>query len=193
MKPITRDDVLGREEYARTRADVRRRIIQLKARRRVPLGEHATLNFETRDTMLYQVHEMLHAEGSWKRPGAIEDEFEAYNPIVPAGGELSATLMLEYETEEERTVRLQELLGLDAHLWLHVRETPPVAARFDHAQVSPTRISSVQYVKWPLSPGQARLVATEGAVLRVVVDHPKLRAQAILSEETRRELAADLA
>ena len=193
MKPITRDDVLGREEYARTRADVRRRIIQLKARRRVPLGEHATLNFETRDTMLYQVHEMLHAEGSWKRPGAIEDEFEAYNPIVPAGGELSATLMLEYETEEERTVRLQELLGLDAHLWLHVGETPPVAARFDHAQVSPTRISSVQYVKWPLSPGQARLVATEGAVLRVVVDHPKLRAQAILSEETRRELAADLA
>jgi hypothetical protein len=193
MKPITRDDIVGREAYARTRADVRRRIIQLKARRRVPLGEHATLNFETRDTMLYQVHEMLHAEGSWERPGAIEDELEAYNPIVPAGGELSATLMLEYETEAERTVRLQELLGLDAHLWLHVGETPPVAARFDRAQVSPTRISSVQYVKWPLSPEQTRLVATEGTVLRVVIDHPSMHAQAVLSEETRRELAADLA
>ncbi|HQT94517.1 MAG: hypothetical protein B7Z68_00520 [Acidobacteria bacterium 21-70-11] len=113
--------------------------------------------------------------------------------FVPACGELSATLTLEYETEAARSVRLQELLGLDAHLWLHVGDTPPVAARFDHAQVSPTRISSVQYVKWPLTPEQARMVAAGGTVLRVVVDHPKLRAQAVLSEETRRELAADLA
>lgn len=114
------------------------------------------LLFETRDTMLYQVHEMLHAEGSWERPGAIEDELEAYNPIVPAGGELSATLMLEYDTEEERTVRLQELLGLDAHLWLHVGGAPPVAVRFDHAQVSPTRISSVCSTSSGRSPSSKR-------------------------------------
>jgi Protein of unknown function (DUF3501) len=192
MEPIRKDDILGGAEYERTRPDFRRRVIALKNRRRIAVGEHATLHFETRETMLYQVHEMLRAESSWERPGAIEDEIEAYNPLIPSGGELSATLMIEYETPEERAVRLTELLGLDEHLWLHIGNTRPVKAAFDSAQVSPTRISSVQYVKWPLSEEQAGLIKTAGTVLRVVIDHPTYRAQAVLGEETRNELAADL-
>jgi hypothetical protein len=192
MQPITSQEVLSKEEYALARSDVRRRIIALKAKRRVPVGDHATVHFETRDTMLYQVHEMLRAEDSWQRPGAVEDELEAYNPLIPAGGELSATLMLEYETAAERAHHLRELLGLDRHLWLQVGDTEPVAARFDDAQVSPTRISSVQYVRWPVDDQRSQLLHTDGTVVRVIIDHPRYRAQAVLAEETRREIAPDL-
>lgn len=192
MEPIRKQDVLGGAEYERTRPDFRRQVMALKNRRRVAIGEHATLHFETRETMLYQIHEMLRAESSWERPGAIEDELEAYNPLVPSGRELSATLMIEYATPKERATRLRELLGLDDHLWLYIGDTGPVKAAFDSAQVSPTRISSVQYVKWPVSEEQAELIKTAGTVLRVVIDHPCYDAQAVLGEETRSELAADL-
>jgi hypothetical protein len=192
MQPITSQEILSKEEYERARSDVRRRIIALKAKRRVPVGDHATVHFETRETMLYQVHEMLRAEDSWQRPGAVEDELEAYNPLIPAGGGLSATLMLEYETVAERAHHLRELLGLDRHLWLQVGETEPVAALFDDAQVSPTRISSVQYVKWPVDDERSRLMHIDGTVVRVIIDHPRYRAQAVLAEETRREIVADL-
>jgi hypothetical protein len=192
MKPITKADILGRDAYERARPELRRRIMVVKGKRRVPLGDHAIVHFESRDTMLYQVHEMLRAEGSWERPGAVEDELEAYNPIVPAGRTLSATLMLEYETPEGRAVRLAELVGLDRHLSLHVGDMAPAEAVFDRAQVSPTRISSVQYVRFPLTAEQAALVRASGTVLRLVADHPAYRAQAVLSEETRRKVAGDL-
>jgi hypothetical protein len=192
MKPITADEILTKDEYERTRPDIRRRIMTLKGRRRVPVGDHATLHFETRDTMLYQVHEMLRAEDSWQRPGAIPDELEAYNPLIPAGGELSATLMLEYETPEERAHHLQELLGIDRHVWLQVADTDPVLATFDHAQVSETRVSSVQYIKWPIDGERAQLLRADGTVVRVVIDHPHYAAQSVLSEETRKEIAGDL-
>jgi hypothetical protein len=192
MEMIRKEDVLGRADYERMRPDFRRRVMALKNKRRVPVGDHATLHFETRDTMLYQVHEMLRAEDSWDREGAVEDELAAYNPLIPGGGELSATLMLEYETPAERSHHLQALLGLDRHLWLHVGDSEPVAAVFDDAQVSPTRISSVQYVRWAVSGAQQRLLASDGTVVRIVIDHPHYQAQAVLGEETRKEIARDL-
>jgi len=192
MDEIRKDEILPRDEYERARPELRRRVMVLKDRRRIQLGAHATLHFETRETMLHQVHEMLRAEGSWERPGAIEAELAAYNPIVPSGRELSATLMLEYEDPAERAARLQELLGLDSRLWLHVGQEAPARAVFDRAQVSPTRISSVQYVRFPLTADQVRLVKTDGTVLRVVADDPAYCAQAVLGEETRKELARDL-
>jgi len=192
MQPIHKDEILDAHEYERTRPERRRRMIALKNRRRVAVGEHATFHFESRETMFYQVHEMLHAESSWNRPGAVEDELEAYNPLIPAGRELSATLMFEYETEEERADWLCRLVGIDDHVWLRVGDAPPVKAVLDNAQVSPTRISSVQYLKWPLSDEQIALIKTAGTVLRIVIDHPSYQAQAVLGEDTRSELASDL-
>jgi hypothetical protein len=192
MKPIEKSEILSKDEYERQRPDLRRRIMTVKGRRRVPLGDHATVHFESRDTMLYQVHEMLRAEDSWTRDGAIEDELDAYNPLIPSDGALSATLMIEYETPEERAHHLHGLLGIDRHLWLVVGDTEPVLARFDSAQVSPTRISSVQYVRWALDAEQIQRLGEEGTVVKVILDHPHYRSQAVLSEETRRELAGDL-
>ncbi len=192
MQPIRPEEVLTREEYERAREATRRRIMAMKERRRVALGDHATLHFENRETMLYQVHEMLRAEESWQRPGAVEGELAAYNPVVPGERELSATLMLEYDDPDERTARLRALAGLESHLWLYVGEGAPVAATFEAAPLSAPRISSVQYVKFRLTAEQARLVTVAGTALRVVVDHPAYRAHADLGEATRRELAGDL-
>lgn len=192
MEPIRPDEILSKEEYERSRPDFRRRIMAIKSRRRVAVGDHATLHFENRETMLYQVHEMLRVEDSWAREGAIEDELAAYNPLVPAGDELEATLMLSYETPEERTEWLSRLVGLESHVWLVVGDSDPVPAEFDHAQVSPTRVSAVQYLRWPIDPQRAAGLRTEGTVVRVVIDHPEYRAQSVLSEDTRRELAGDL-
>jgi hypothetical protein len=100
--------------------------------------------------------------------------------------------MLEYETAEQRARHLQELVGLDRHLWLQVGDTEPVAAVFDIAQVSPTKISSVQYLKWPIDGERAALLRNEGTVVRVGIDHPRYRSQSVLAEETRREIAGDL-
>ncbi len=193
MRPLRREEILSRDEYERLRPELRRRILVLKARRRVPLGDHATLHFETRDTMFYQVHEMLRAENSWTRPGAVEAELDAYNPLIPGEGELSATLMFEIDAPGERERTLAALVGIEDHLHLHIADTPPIRAVFDRAQVSPRRISSVQYVKFPLSRAQMERLRQEGTVIRVVLDHPAYRAQAVLGEETRRELEGDLA
>lgn len=192
MRPISRDDIMDKMAYEVARDSFRRRIMAAKNSRRVTVGGHATFHFETRDTMLYQVHEMLRAEDSWERPGAIEDELDAYNPLIPSAGELSATLMLEYESAAERDHWLRELLGLEDHVWLQVGDSGRIGARFDEAQVSPERISSVQYLRFPVDEASRRDLEAEGTPVRVILDHPALSAQAVVGEETRRQLAADL-
>ncbi len=191
-RTITREQILAPEEYERQRDAIRRRVMALKRRRRVPCGEHAMFHFECRETMLYQIHEMLRVEGSWHRPGAIEEELEAYNPLIPGGRELVATLMFEYETPEERNEHLTRLTGIERHVWLQVGDAPVIRAEIDRAQVSETRISSVQYVRWPLDDRSIALLRVPGTVVRVGIDHPHDTATAVIGEETRRELASDL-
>ena len=96
-------------------------------------------------------------------------------------------------TRHRKFARLARLLGLEQHLWLEIGGLPPLAASFDAAQIATTRISSVQYVRWRLADDHAALVRQPGTALRVAVDHPEYAAVAVLSEETRAELAADLA
>jgi len=192
MRPIAAGEILSKEEYERRRPEIRRNVMNLKARRRVPLGDNATVHFETRDTMYYQVHEMLRAEDSWQRPGAVEDELDAYNPLIPQGGALKATLMFEYQETEERSRCLEELRGVERHLWLEIGDSEPVLAVFDEVRVRPARISAVQYMIWPIDEHRLGLLQNDGAVVKIRVDHPKYRAVTVLGEETRREIAGDL-
>jgi len=191
MRPIVRSEIRSREEYERTRDEFRRGVMVRKARRRVLLGEHCSIHFEDRETMLYQVHEMLRVEGSWSRPGAVEDELEAYNPLIPRAGQLSATAMFEYETPEERATILPRLVGIDRHLHMQIGDRPPIRGVFDGNQIDERKISSVQYVTWTLDPATRARLKEEGTVVRIVVDHPCYRAQAVLSEETRRAIMND--
>jgi hypothetical protein len=191
VKPLTKDDILSADAYERERLDLRRRVMRIKDQRRVLLGDHCSLHFECRETLGYQVHEMLRAERSWNRPGAVEGELEAYNPLVPVAGELSATVMFECDDEEERRVRFAELVGIDQHLKLVIGDTAPILARFDRMQIDDQRISSVQFVKWDVDQRQRALLKTEGTVLRLVIDHPSYAAQAVLSETTRKAIMHD--
>ena len=191
MHPLTNADIVGQDEYERMRPEFRRRVMVLKTRRRVSIGDHCTLHFENRETMRYQVHEMLRTEDSWTRPGAIDDELRAYNALIPHTRELSATMMLEYETAQERALILPRLVGIDQHLWLRIGDTTPVLAAFEHGQIDGAKISAVQYLKFALSSDQIETLQTDGTVLRVVIDHPAYRAQAVLSEETRKAIADD--
>lgn len=191
MQKIDRREILDRTAYERDRPEIRRRVMMMKDRRRVLLGDHCVVHFESRDTMLYQVHEMLRAEGSWDRPGAVEDELEAYNPLVPSTGELSATVMFEYETAEERATFLPRLVGIEEHLRLVIGETPPILGVFDRGQIDEHKVSSVQYVRFPLGEEPRRLLKEDGTVVRLVLDHPALSGQAVLGEATRREIMND--
>jgi len=191
MQVLTPGDITGKPEYEAARPELRRRIMVLKQRRRVLVGDHCSVHFENRDTMRYQVQEMLRAENSWGRPGAVEDELTAYNPLIPQPGELSATIMFEYTSAEERRDQLPRLVGIDRHVWLRIGDTEPLLARFDRGQIDQRGVSSVQYVKWSLDPGRVALLAQEGTVVRVIIDHPACPAQAVLAEETRRDIAND--
>ncbi|OFV89962.1 MAG: hypothetical protein A3G76_10515 [Acidobacteria bacterium RIFCSPLOWO2_12_FULL_65_11] len=192
MKPLTRKDILGREAYAQARPDLRRHVMVDKSHRRVQVGSHCTIHFESRDTMWYQVHEMLHAESSWDRPGAVDEELTAYNPLIPGAGELSATLMLEYEMPEERATALRALVGLDRHVTLRIGDTEPLLASFDRGQIDEDKVSAVQYLKWQLDERQRDLLKTEGTVVRLSIDHPFYRAQAVVGEDARRAIMNDL-
>jgi hypothetical protein len=191
MQPMSRSEIRPKSEYESMRPDLRRRVMRIKGRRRVLVGQHCSVHFESRDTLLYQVQEMLRAEDSWERPGAVEDELEAYNPLLPATGELSATIMFEYETAEERAVQLPRFIGIDRHVWLQIGDTEPVPAEFDRGQIDEHKVSSVQYIKWKLDDERRELLKREGTVVRIVIDHPHYQAQAVLSEQTRDEIKQD--
>ncbi len=192
MQTLIPNDILGKDAYERSRDQLRRRVMVQKDRRRVPVGDHCTILFENRETLLYQVQEMLRAEDSWSRPGALQDELDAYNPLVPGNGDLSATLMVEYEDETERARMLSALVGLERHVWLRVGDTEPVRGNFDTNQIDEGKISSVQYVRFTLDSPRRVLLSTDGMVVRLLIDHPEYSAQAVLSEETRKAIATDV-
>jgi hypothetical protein len=191
MQALTSADIRGKSEYEAMRADFRRRIMATKQRRRALVGDHCSIHFESRNTMLYQVQEMLRAEDSWNRPGAVDEELQAYNALIPGPGEISATMMLEYASPEERAEHLPTFVGIDRHVWLRIGDAEPLRARFDRGQIDERGVSAVQYIKWQLSDAHVSALQRDGTVLRLVIDHPAYAAQAVLSEDTRRELAAD--
>lgn len=193
MQLLSPSDILGKDAYEQARPDFRRRVMLQKDRRRVLVGEHMTFIFENRDTMLYQVQEMLRAEGSWLRPGAIEEELEAYNTLIPQKGELSATMMIEYASADERALMLPQFVRIDQHVKLQIGDAAPVLAVFDRGQIDEHKVSSVQYVKWYLSVEERHLIAQDGTVVRLVIDHPAYAAQAVFSEDTRKAIMHDCA
>ena len=174
-------------DYEIERETWRPQVMALKDRRRVRAGDHLTFLFENRDTVRYQVQEMMRIERI-VRDHDIRHELETYNELIPAPNGLSACLLIEYETPEQRAVWLRALLGLEDHVWMRVADLPPVRARFDTRQISTDRISSVQYVKFDLGAAASRF--GEGASL--IVDHPRYRAETVLAPGVLEELARDL-
>jgi Protein of unknown function (DUF3501) len=186
MQPIEISEIKNLADYEAERAALRPAMMALKDRRRVRVGEHLTFLFENRETVRYQIQEMLRIERIVK-PADIAHEVATYNEIVPARGELSASLLIEYETPEQRTVELTRLLGLDRHIWVEAgNERAP--AIFDPRQIGDTRISSVQYIKFKLSPAQ---IGAWSRGAKIVIDHPHYRAERPLAPAELAELSKD--
>jgi hypothetical protein len=164
-----------------------------KDRRRLALGEHLTILFENRQTLWYQIEEVLRVERIFE-DAPVNHEIDTYNELLPKPGELSATLLVEYSDEGERDVELKRLVGLERHLWMAV-DGQRIAARFDEHQISPNEISSVQFISFALGgvvdAERFSELAAAGRIA-VEVDHPHLNTRAAISSALGAALAADL-
>lgn len=191
MGKITRAEILGPARYAPIRDEVRRRAMQKKAHRRLHLGDRVTIVFENRDTLIFQIEEMLRAESITSEEG-IQQEIDVYNQLMPTEDELSATLFLEVLPGEDAKQVLHRFVGLDEHVHL-VIGPHRVRARFEAGRQEEDRISAVQYTRYRLEPEVKALLATPGTKVAVEIDHPNYRHGAALSEAGRAALAEDLA
>jgi hypothetical protein len=190
MKPIALDDIKGLPAYEKEREAFRRRIIQLKSIRRVAVGDKVSVVFENRDTVIFQIQEMLRAERITDLD-KIREEIEVYNGLIPGPGELSATLFLEVEDQGRLREELLKFLGIDEVVYLKIGESS-VHARFEEGRSKEDKISGVQYIKFPLSEAE-RLALREGkARVELAIEHPNYRASAVLGDESRKSLAQDL-
>ena len=190
MKKLALDDVRPPKIYERARDEARRRVIELKRARRVALGPSVTLVFENRATMTFQIEEMLRAEHI-ETPAKMQEEIDVYNSLLPEPGGLAATLFVEIEEEKEIRSTLNRLVGIDEHVTLDVGGVV-VKAKFEAGRSEEERISSVQYVRFDLSPEAARALATPSTPVALVTDQPGYEFRVELTEATRASLAEDL-
>ncbi|MGI9331972.1 MAG: DUF3501 family protein [Gammaproteobacteria bacterium] len=194
MHRLSRGDLYTLEVYAEIRNQYRAQVMSHKKNRRVMLGPHATLHFEDRMTIQYQVQEMLRAERIFE-PAAIEEELEAYNPLIPDGGNFKATFMLEYEDVEERRVALARLRGVEDRVWVQVGESERTwgLADEDMERENDQKTSAVHFLRFELDAGSSRM-AQRGAPISIGIEHEALReVVAPIPESIRASLVADLA
>ncbi|HHO69252.1 MAG TPA: DUF3501 family protein, partial [Gammaproteobacteria bacterium] len=151
MQKLQRSDLFSLEKYAEVRDDFRQKVIAHKKNRRVPLGPMAALYFEDRLTMQYQVQEMLRIERIFEAAG-IQEELDAYNPLIPDGSNWKATFMVEIADEAERRRRLAELIGIEDKVWVRVEGFDPVFAIADEDLERDTedKTSSVHFMRFEL-------------------------------------------
>lgn len=170
--PLTAADLLPLEQYARERAAIRARMIDYRATRRLNVGPHCTWSFEDRETVRYQVQEMLRAERIFEAAG-IAEELAAYNPLIPDGRNFKATLLIEYPDPAERAQRLTELRGVEAHCWLRVAGHAPVYAIADEdlERSNDEKTSAVHFLRFELTPEMIGAFRA-GAAVAAGIDHP---------------------
>lgn len=194
MKKVTLEDVKNLHEYELIRDDWRKAVIAVKEKRRVLLGDIMSLLFENRLTVLNQVQEMCRAERLAKAE-AVQREIDVYNDLVPAPGELSATLLIEITEETHIQPRLDGLVGLSSgrHVWLELNGRN-IFARFLEGQGREDRIAAVQYLRFPIGtdPLDRQALASGPGPVTLRVDHPGARVSAVLSPALRAEIAEDL-
>lgn len=191
-RDLTRDDLISMEAFAAERKDRRKAMLPKKKLRRIALGPYATFYFESWETMWLQVHEMLLIEKGGEEQ--IEDELSAYNPLVPKGNELVATVMFEIDDPDRRARVLRTLGGVEEHLFVQIGDEKVYAVPEQDVErtTADGKTSSVHFLHFPMSPDVAAAFAADGVSVLVGCDHPNYGHLSVLSEESRAELAEDL-
>jgi hypothetical protein len=189
MRKVTIEDIVGLAGYEKIRQDFRRRIIELKQKRRISLGDRVTLVFENRDTVIFQIQEMLRVERI-NDLDKIRREIVTYNQLIPDSGELSATLFLEIEDHARLREQLFKFQGIEEAISLRIARHR-LSARFQAGRSKEDKISAVQYVRFRFD-DQALETFVSGERTELVIDHRNYQAAVTLQPETQRSLAEDL-
>ena len=193
MKKLTRADLYSLEQYSEARPEFRAQVMAHKKNRRVPLGPVAALYFEDRLTMHYQVQEMLRAERIFEVEG-IQEELDAYNPLIPDGSNLKATFMIEVADVDERQKKLAELIGIEDEVWVRVDGFDPVFAIADEdlERENADKTSSVHFMRFEFTPDMIAS-AKQGAAMGAGISHARYTQQLEpLPDNIRAALVADL-
>jgi len=194
MPHISQDSLMPLETYARVRPEFRAKVIAHKKDRAIQLGANVTLIFEDELTIRYQVQEMLRAEKIFEQAGIV-DELEAYNPLIPDGSNWKATMMIEYPDENERRIKLAQLIGVEDRVWVQVAGCDRVHAIADEdlQRDNGQKTSAVHFLRFELAATMVTALRG-GAVLAMGVDHPNFAATVVRVGATlSASLLADLA
>lgn len=190
---LARADLMSLEQYSTTRKEFRGRVLEHKRNRLIPIGPNVTWAFEDRLTIQYQVQEMLRVERIFESAG-IQDELDAYNPLIPDGSNWKVTFLIEFPDAEERKVRLAALKGVEDRCFVQVEgsERSFAIADEDLERENEEKTSSVHFLRFELTPDMAAKVRS-GSFVTVGIDHPSYRYEVQLSPAQRDSLARDLA
>jgi hypothetical protein len=193
MARIERSSLLTLEAYARERQQFRAKVMAHKNNRTVRLGPHITLVYEDEYTVRYQIQEMLRVERIFDEKG-IQEELDAYNPLVPDGRNFKATLMLEYPEPDERRKWLERLIGIEDKVWMRVGDCGPMWAVADEdlERQNESKTSSVHFLRFELSEKMAEALKGGGG-LSIGVEHSHYKANAETPAAVRSALLKDLA
>jgi len=191
---LTRGDLWSLEEYSQERAGFRDAVLAHKKNRQVPIGDHILLLFEDRMTLKYQIQEMLRIEKVFEAAG-IQDELDAYNPLLPNGDNWKCTLLIQFPDVDERKEQLKRLIGIENQIWVQVGDsdrTFPIADE-DMERQNEEKTSAVHFLRYQLSETQISL-AKSGADILFGVDHAAVSIPAVkVTENVRQALCLDLA
>jgi hypothetical protein len=194
MEILKRDDLYSLEQYSEIRDEFRNQVLSHKRNRRVELGTNAALYFEDRLTMHYQVQEMLRIERIFEAAG-INDELEAYNPLIPDGSNWKATFMVEFPEVDERRAMLTQLIGIEDKVYVQVEGFDRVYAIADEdlERSDEHKTSAVHFMRFELAAEQVEALKS-GAALAAGIDHENYRVEiSPLAENVRQSLLGDLA
>jgi Protein of unknown function (DUF3501) len=190
-RKIAASDILSYEDYARRRKELRRDVVAVKRRRRLEVGPVATLHFESFETMRMQIQEMLHIErgGLEQLPG----ELEAYNPLVPDGSELVATVLFEIDDPVRRAAFLAKLGGVEETAYIEIdgRKIRGVSEADQDRSTAEGKASSVQFIHFPFTAEEIAVFRKPGARAVVGFDHPAYPHMTVMPEDVRATLAGD--
>ena len=191
-RTIERGDLIASDEYAKNRKQFRKELVEFKKNRRISVGPYATFYFESFETILGQIQEMLHIEKGGEEQ--LKDELNAYNPLIPKGKELIATLMFEIDDADRRDRELRRLTGVERKIELRLGKSVVHAIPEDEVNRTKAdgKTSSIHFVRFPLGKALAKSFPDKSQKLELAVTHSNYGHVAVISDEARNALAADL-
>lgn len=171
MQKLTREDLMSLERYAESRKDFRARVMEHKKNRQVQLGANVTIYFEDRLTVQYQIQEMLRIEKIFES-AAIQEELEAYTPLIPDGSNWKATFMVEYTDVDERKKMLARLIGIERKVWVRIGDGEKVypIANEDLERETEEKTSAVHFLRFEFAPDMV-VSAKSGSSIAIGIEH----------------------